>query len=267
MFEHRNVVKSVSVVIPARNEARNIGWVLDRLPEFVDQVILVDGSSVDDTVEVARQHRPEIDVIRQTRRGKGNALAAGFEAATCDLIVMIDADGSMDPAEIVRFLEALADGADYAKGSRFTAGGGSADITRLRRAGNWGLNAVTNLLFRSGYTDLCYGYNAFTRECVGSFTLPAAHDEGGARYGDGFEIETMLNVRVVSAELEVVEVPSFEYVRRSGVSNLNAFRDGFRVLGTILRERVAPATRPSASAAAYDDSDAAAPMSTAESRG
>jgi glycosyltransferase involved in cell wall biosynthesis len=232
------VLRTVCVIIPARNEARNIGWVLDRIPALVDEVILVDGSSVDDTIEVARQHRPDIEVIRQSRRGKGNALAAGFEAATCDYVVMIDADGSMDPEEIIDYLRPLTRGADYAKGSRFTAGGGSDDITVLRRAGNKGLNLLTNILFGSEYSDLCYGYNAFTRECIAAFALPSAHVGVLPQHGDGFEIETMINVRVVKAGLVIAEVPSYEYVRRTGESNLNTFRDGFRVLRTIVTERL-----------------------------
>lgn len=148
---------------------------LDGLPGDVDQVVLVDGHSDDDTVGVARRAYPDIEVVRQTRRGKGNALAAGFAAATGDFIVMIDADGSMDPAEIPRFIAALEQGADYAKGSRFTAGG-SDDISSVRHIGNLFLNGVTNLLFRTRYSDLCYGYNAFRRECVAALALPDAHD-------------------------------------------------------------------------------------------
>ncbi|WP_225753254.1 glycosyltransferase family 2 protein [Actinotalea sp. Marseille-Q4924] len=235
-----NVLKSVSVVIPTRNESRNIGWVLDRLPDFIDEVILVDGGSVDDTVEVALRHRPDIIVAHQARRGKGNALARGFELATSDLIVMIDADGSMAPAEIEAFVDALLAGADYAKGSRFTAGGGSDDITVLRRAGNRFLNGLTNALFGSDYSDLCYGYNAFSRECVAAFALPDATTPGEAVWGDGFEIETMINIRVVLAGARVVEVPSYEAERRFGESNLNTFRDGVRVLRTIFDERFGP---------------------------
>lgn len=237
MYQSRGLTSTVSVVIPARNEAKNIAWMLERLPLFVDEVVVVDGGSVDDTVEVTRALRPDAVIVQQTRRGKGNALAAGFEAATCDLIVMIDADGSMHPEEIERFLAPLAAGADYAKGSRFTKGGGSDDMTSLRRAGNWGLTTVFNLLFRSRYSDACYGYGAFTRQCIQALNLPPAHVPG-ARYGDGLEIQTMIDARVVLSQFAIVEVPSCEYLRRSGESNLNTLRDGLRVLSTILRERL-----------------------------
>jgi glycosyltransferase involved in cell wall biosynthesis len=235
------------VVIPARNEERNIGFVLRNLPDRVDEVVLVDGNSVDNTVAVATAIRPDIVVVRQARKGKGNALAAGFQACTGDRIVMIDADGSMDPAEITRFLEALDSGADYAKGSRFVAGGGSDDITGLRRLGNKTLNAITNLLFRTEYSDLCYGYNAFRAECVASFALPDPYDTTqGSQWGDGFEIETMINTRVAKAGLSIAEVPSFESERHFGQSNLRTFRDGFRVLATILKERLSSVPQPAA---------------------
>jgi glycosyltransferase involved in cell wall biosynthesis len=235
--------KSVSIVIPARNEARNIAYVLERLPQDVDEVILVDGNSVDDTIAVARRARPDIVVVHQSRRGKGNALAAGFAAATCDYIVMIDADGSMDPGEIPLFLAKLDEGAKYAKGSRFAEGGGSDDISRIRDLGNRCLYGVTNLLFRTRFSDLCYGYNAFDRVCVAAFGLADAHDTSVAkRWGDGFEIETLINVRVAKAKLAIAEVPSFEYERRFGESNLRTFRDGTRVLITILRERFSRST-------------------------
>src|SRR5713101_7366476 len=155
------VLPSVSVVIPALNEERNIPHVLARIPRDVHQVILVDGKSVDKTVEIVRSARPDATVVDQTRRGKGNALACGFAAATGDIIAMIDADGSADPAEIPKFVQALLDSADFAKGTRFIAGGGSSDITNLRRIGNRMLSVLVNVLCRTRYSDLCYGYNAF----------------------------------------------------------------------------------------------------------
>jgi hypothetical protein len=148
---------------------------------------------------------------------------------------MIDADGSTDPAEIPRFVGALISGADFAKGSRFIQGGGSADITTFRRLGNRVLNGLVNVLFETKYTDLCYGYNAFWRRCLDAMYLPDIAAEA-AQWGDGFEVETLINVRVAGTRLNVVEVCSHEYSRIHGVSNLNAVSDGFRVLKTIRQE-------------------------------
>ncbi len=232
--------RRVSIVIPAKNEARNLPHVLAGLPQGCE-VILVDGHSTDDTVRVARRLLPDIIVITQTREGKGNALACGFAATTGDLIVMIDADGSNDPDEIPRFVAALEGGADFAKGSRFLEGGGSQDISTLRRIGNFWLNRIVNLLYGTRYTDLCYGYNAFRRECLTVMMLnpPCLEptEPGAMLWGDGFEVETLINVRTAKAGLRVVEVPSFEAVRHFGASNLNAFSDGLRVLRTIQMER------------------------------
>lgn len=248
---------TISIVIPARNEARNLQVILPLLPP-VHEVILVDGHSVDGTVEMAQKIMPHIRVVRQSRTGKGNALACGFAAATGDVIVMFDADGSADSAEIPTFVAALVAGADVAKGSRFAPGGGSEDITPFRRVGNLGLNLLSNLLLGTRYTDLCYGYNAFRREILPHLGLPDVAlprpADGRMVWGDGFEIETILTCRMVAARLRIVEVPSVERLRIYGDSNLNAVRDGFRVLRTILDERRStgvagarpkPAPRPS----------------------
>ena len=230
---------SVTIVVPVRNEAPNLPRVLAKIP-FDCEVIFVDGNSTDDSVKVVRRLRPDITVIGQTRAGKGNALACGFAAAAGDFIVMMDADGSNDPAEIPRFLAALEEGADFAKGSRFLTGGGSQDISVVRRIGNFWLNRIVNVLYETRYTDLCYGYNAFRRECLAVMRLNAANIEacepGAMLWGDGFEIETLINVRIAKAGLRVREVPSFETMRHFGASNLNAFSDGLRVLRTIHAE-------------------------------
>lgn len=233
-------VPRISIVIPARNEARNLAVILTELPP-VHQVILVDGNSVDETVATARRVMPDIQIVQQTRTGKGNALACGFAAVTGDIIIMFDADGSADPSEIPAFVDALLAGADVAKGSRFCAGGGSEDITVLRSLGNRGLKLLTNALIKTRYTDLCYGYNAFWTSVVPHLDLPDVslpkRKNGRLHWGDGFEVETMLNCRIAAAQLRVTEVPSVEKLRIFGESNLNAISDGLRVLKTILTER------------------------------
>jgi len=236
----------VSAVIPAKNEARNLPTVFEALPDGLHEVILVDGRSTDDTVAVARRLRPDVIVIGQTRKGKGNALACGFEAATGDIIVMLDADGSTDPAEIPRFVDAIMQGADFAKGSRFLPGAGSSDISRLRHIGNYFLNKIVNVRYGTKYTDLCYGYNAFRRSCLPVMGLdPGIVGEAEPAtilWGDGFEVETLINVRIAKAGLRVTEVPSFERSRQFDTSNLHAFSDGIRVLRTIHVERSRRAT-------------------------
>ena len=230
---------SVTIVVPAKNEAANLREVLPLLPlEY--EIVLVDGKSVDGTVDVALELRPDVRVIRQTRKGKGNALACGFLAATGDIIVMFDADGSADPREIPTFVQALVEGADFAKGSRFAPGGGSADITPLRTLGNGGLNWIANVAFGTNFTDLCYGYNALWRSMVPLLDLPDPSlpaPDGEMLWGDGFEIETVINCRFAAAEVTITEVASFELSRIHGTSNLRTFSDGTRVLRTILSER------------------------------
>lgn len=164
-------------------------------------------------------------------------MACGFAVASGHIIVMLDADGSADPREIPRFVRALLEGADFAKGTRFVVGGGSNDITRIRRAGNRALNSLVNVAYGTRYSDLCYGFNAFWRYCLPVFQLTPGQP-GTPRWGDGFEVETLINVRVAQAGLRVVEVPSYEGARAFGESKLNTVKDGSRVLRTIVFERL-----------------------------
>jgi glycosyltransferase involved in cell wall biosynthesis len=221
---------SVSVVIPTLNEAENIAYVLHRIPHWVEETIIVDGRSTDNTVSVAKEARPDVVVVYQEGRGKGDAISAGCRAATGDIIVLLDADGSTDPAEIPRFVTALRTGGDFAKGTRFMVGGGSADITWIRSVGNKGLARLVNVLFGAKFTDLCYGYFAFWRRCLPDLSIDC----------DGFEVEALIAVRALRANIRVVEVPSFETPRLHGTSKLSARRDGIRIVRTIIAEWLRP---------------------------
>lgn len=218
---------TVSVVIPTLNEADNLPHVLPRIPSWVDEVVLVDGRSTDATIEVARELRPDVKVVLESRPGKGVALRRGFEEASGDIVVMLDADGSTNPDEIGSFVRTLRSGADFVKGSRFLQGADSLDISPFRKLGNWGLTTLVRLLFGGRYSDLCYGYAGFWKR-----VLPELHLDG-----DGFEIETVMNVHALRAGLMIIELPSVELPRINGESNLRPLRDGWRILRVIMRER------------------------------
>ena len=236
----RSARPTITVVIPTLNEAKNLPHVLPYIPSWVDEVLIVDGNSTDGTAEVARKLLPTVRVVQEKARGKGAALRAGFAAATGEIIVMMDADCSTDPSEIGMFCMALINGADFVKGSRFLQGAGTADMEFHRMLGNWAFTMAVKVLFGGNYSDLCYGYNAFWKDVVEELELD----------GDGFEIETMMNVRALRVGLKVAEIPSFENRRRYGNSNLRAIPDGWRVLKTIVRERFTrrmPILKPSPS--------------------
>lgn len=221
---------TVSVIIPTLNEAKNLRYVLPYIPTWVHEIIIIDGRSTDDTIDVALSMHPKVRIVEESRKGKGAALKAGFNAAEGEIIIMLDADGSMSPLEFSLYIGALLSGADYVKGSRFLQGGGTSDMTFIRMLGNWGLTTFVKLLFGGQYTDLCYGYNAFWTRVLPALDINA----------DGFEVETLMNIRALRSGIKIIEVPSYESDRVFGESNLNAIRDGLRVLKTILKERWNP---------------------------
>ena len=218
---------TVSVIIPTLNEAANLPYVLNTIPDWVDEVILVDGRSTDDTERVARLLWPSIRILHVTRPGKGAALREGLSAATSEVRIALDADGSMDGNAAAAFRDAIANGAQYVKGSRFAVGAGSADITPFRRFGDRGICWLIRLFYGARYTDATYGYFAVRGDSVGALNIDT----------DGFEVETLIGIRARRARLVIAEVPCFEAERIHGTSNLNAFKDGLRIARTIVTER------------------------------
>jgi len=225
-FEPSTDSPTVSLIIPALNEEASLGYVLARVPSGMHEVIVVDGRSTDNTVVVAQRLWPGVRIVTQEGRGKGDALRAGFRAATGDIIIAIDADGSTNPGEIPAFVGALMAGADYVKGTRFSPGAGTSDMTFTRKIGNWGFIALVRVLFGVRYTDFNYGYTGFWRRHLPALDLHA----------DGFEIEAEMNLRAPMAGLKVVEVASFEDLRVAGEAHLKPLPDGWRVLKQVLHQ-------------------------------
>jgi hypothetical protein len=215
--------------------------VLEGLPP-VDEIVIVDGGSADDTVAVAREVRPDAVVVRQTRTGKGNALACGFAASRGDIVITLNGDGSTDPGEIPRYVDALLCGAEVAHGSRYRDGGGDLGGSRLDRLGNALLSRLVNALFGTRFTDVGYGYNAYWRSVLAALELPPIDAprlrRGQPLWGDGPEIEPLINIRMAAQGMRVVEVASVGYPPINGVRERQRLGRALRALRTALAEYV-----------------------------
>jgi glycosyltransferase involved in cell wall biosynthesis len=217
---------SVSLVIPTLNEVEGLREILPRLPDLLSELIVVDGGSTDGSCAVVAELRPDARVLEQVGRGKGNAIKDGLAIARGDIIVTMDADGSMRPEDIPRFIERLLDGYDFVKGSRELPGAGSDDFTLVRRMGNTGLTWIANRIFGTRYTDLTFGFNAYWRRALRNPDCLA----------DGFQFEIQAAVRAGKAGLRTSEVSTYEDARVGGHSKLNAMSDGWKILKLIVGE-------------------------------
>lgn len=219
---------SITAIICTLNEEQTVRHVLEKIPSFITDVLIVDGNSNDNTLKVVRESFPSVRIITQPGKGKGDAIRHGIRQAQGQIVVTLDADGSMDPGDIIKFVESLTQGFDFAKGSRFLPGVRTEDMPRHRLFGNWVFTTLTNILFGSKYTDITYGFNAFWREKVRNITV----------HSDGFEEVVEWNINIHRQRLKVKEIAVDEYERIDGEGKLRSFHDGARILKTILRERI-----------------------------
>ncbi len=216
----------ITVLICALNEAESLPHVLPKIPRWVDEILLVDGHSDDGTAEVAKKIRPEIKILCQPGKGKGDALKYGVQQAIGDIVVTLDADGATNPDEIPKFIEPLLKGYDYIKGSRFL-GFQPAKMPWYRHFGNWVLVTETNLIFGTRYTDVCSGFNAFWKKSWEKVNFP-----------DTFGYEPLITLRAKKAGLKILEISCRDSGRIHGSSKLPNWRQGWGAYKGILRERL-----------------------------
>ncbi len=217
---------SITALICTLNEEENLPHVLPKLPKWVDEVLIVDGHSTDGTVEAIRRLRADAKVISQPGRGKGDALKYGIEHASGDIIVTLDADGTTDPEDMPRFVQPLLTGYDFVKGSRFALSR-PVGKPRHRIFGNWVIVTTHNILYRTDYTDLCAGYNAFWKRAIARVDLSGWTDQE----------EPLLNARVRKAGLKVIEVGHHDRGRTGGETKQPSWRQGSGAVRTVIRER------------------------------
>ncbi len=217
----------VSVILPTRNEEGCIGRVLKEMPrEVVDEVVIVDYHSTDKTAEEAKAElRPTDKFVAQKGKGYGGAFREGFDIASGDVVVMMDADGSHNPADIPALVEKVRRGYEYVMASRYTTGAHSYDDTIIRWIGNRVFTWMTNMVHGTRVSDSLYLFTAITREGLKKLNLKS----------DGFEFCTEILVKAHRAGLSFAEVPAIERLRFAGRSKVNAFWHGLKILRMILR--------------------------------
>jgi len=219
----------VSIVIPTKNEEKNIGYVLKDIKKFFKEkkdikyeVIIVDAYSKDRTVEIAKKFGAKVIF---DEFGKGSALIKGMKRAKGDIIISMDADCSNRVNELELLISGIKAGYDVCMGSRFLQGGGTGDMPLIRKIGNKFFVFLVNLLYHANYSDLCYGYRSFKRSAIKKLNLEEK----------GFGIETEISIKAIKEKLKVLEVPSFEKPRKFGKGNLKTLRDGFVILKVIIK--------------------------------
>jgi glycosyltransferase involved in cell wall biosynthesis len=233
--------KKIAVVIPSKNEENNLPIVVKQIPTSIDEIIISVTSLIDTSWKVSEELNNSYPVkfVVQDKPGKGAAQKKAINSTDCEIIVLLDADGSTDPSEITDVLDMLiASNADLVKGSRYLALGGSDDLTAFRSFGNLILTRIGNFMYRQIYTDLAYGFVAYNRSSLIKLSATKTDNKFEIfNYGNGFEFETLVLSRMARSKMKIKEFPSYELKRIDGFSNLRAIRDGFRLLFTLLFER------------------------------
>lgn len=223
--------KEVSIVLPALNEEKTIGRVIDEIPRedmerrgYRVEILVVDNASTDKTREVAEQRGAR--VITEPGRGKGRAMRTGFESAGGDFVFMLDADYTYPATYVPQMLDVLEGGYDVVTGSRLKGQREQGAMRRLNLVGNRLLAFLANVLYGTRISDLCTGYWGFSRQVIEGLELDAT----------GFELEANLFVEIARKGYRIAEVP-ITYRKRPTPAKLRSLRAGFRIGRTLIGKR------------------------------
>ncbi len=218
----------ISIIIPALNEAASLPHVLPRIPRLpeITEVVLVNGASSDGTPDVAKQVLPDIEIVDQEGRGKGNAVRCGALVAAGEYFLVLDADGSHLPEEIPLYVERAKQGFDMVKGCRYVEGGGTDDETPARGILVRLVDFVANLLWGTDSRDMAYGMFLIDRQKFLDLRIQADH----------FDIEWEVLIKAIRKGLKIARVPAYEARRMHGKSHLTYRRDGWLIFKTVMRE-------------------------------
>jgi glycosyltransferase involved in cell wall biosynthesis len=219
----------ISVIIPAYNEEKTIGNVLEETIQVMDalglayEIIVVDDGSVDRTREIASRYKATV-LSNGRNHGKGYALKKGFQHAQGDIVITVDADGAHNPKEIPDLINPLFNGVDIVAGSRFL--GNEKDHTsKLNIVGNYIINAIIMAFTRRMITDSQTGLRAFKKEFLQKISLES----------EGYEIETEITVKSLKNGFKLKEIPISCKRRKYNASKLKILPDGLKILKTILK--------------------------------
>jgi len=216
--------KKVSVVAACLNEAESILKILDNIPkELVDEVLVVDGYSKDNTFEIVK--KAGYNIIRQEGKGRGAAFKTGFKKVKGDLVVMLSTDGNERPGDIRKLIDEINEGYDMVIATRFGLGR-SEDVTFIRNIGNYILTLLCNIAGGLHITDSMNGFRILKRDAIKKMNIES----------DRFDIEGEITIKAGKLKFRVGEIPTVEDPRLHSDSRLRTFRDGYIILRRIIKE-------------------------------
>lgn len=223
-----NPNNSISIVIPAKDEEKTIGQIIEAVKQYGSDVLVVDGHSKDKTADMAKQHGAR--VVLDNKIGKGDAIRVGLKEAAGNIIVFMDADGSHDPADIPKLIQPILDNqADLVMGSRMRGGSDELHGTPEEMLRLWGSEIITlaiNLRFGQRMTDYQNGFRAIRASTAKSLRLAEKHTT----------IEQEMSIECLLKKFRVTEVPTHEYRRAYGDSHISLWRHGPRYVYSLAKK-------------------------------